>query len=212
MKKFQSHLRKEYKGNLLIPSKMNGNPFLELKKWYSSAEKAKIPEPNAAALATASKNGAPSCRFVLVKGFEPNGLVFFTNYKSRKASELSKNPRAAITCYWQKQSRQVRLEGRIEKIDSKHSDKYFQSRPVGARIAAAASPQSQEIPSLAWLQKRFEAIAKLNHGVVERPAHWGGYRLIPTKIEFWQGQENRLHNRVLYQNISGRWRKKVLAP
>lgn len=215
--RFQNHLRKEYSGARLSLTKMPSNPIKHLLSWYRSAEKAGIVEPNAVALATATKSGIPSCRYVLVKGFEKDGVVFFTNYNSRKGAELQKNPYAAITFYWAKFSRQVRIEGRVEKVSDSHSDKYFASRPRGSQIAASLSPQSREIPNIDWLAERFAEINNNADYDVIRPKHWGGYKLIPSKVEFWQGQENRLHHRVLYVRQSrkqsqGVWKKKVLAP
>ncbi len=215
--RFQNHHRKEYSGEKLSLKKMPSDPMKHLQAWYRAAERANIVEPNAVALATATKSGVPSCRYVLVKGFEPDGVVFFTNYKSRKGDELKKNPKAAITFYWAKFSRQVRIEGRVVKVSELHSDKYFASRPRGSQIAAAVSPQSREIPNVEWLESKFTELNSSSDYDIERPAHWGGYKLVPSRIEFWQGQENRLHHRVIYEkpvsNKSGSaWSKKVLAP
>lgn len=214
--RFQNHHRKEYSGEKLSLKKMPNDPMKHLLAWYHKAERAKIDEPNAVALATATKSGVPSCRYVLVKGFEPDGVVFFTNYKSRKGEELKKNPNAAITFYWAKFSRQVRIEGRIVKVSESHSDKYFASRPRGSQVAASISPQSREIPNIEWLANKFTELNSSSDYDIERPAHWGGYKLIPSRVEFWQGQENRLHHRVVYEKknklTSGGWSKRVLAP
>jgi pyridoxamine 5'-phosphate oxidase len=215
-RQFQNHHRKEYSGEKLSLKKMPSDPMKYLLAWYRAAERAGIAEPNAVALATSTKSGIPSCRYVLVKGFEPDGVVFFTNYKSRKGAELQKNPNAAITFYWAKFSRQVRIEGRVERVSESHSDKYFASRPRGSQIAASVSPQSSEIPNIEWLEEKFTELSSSSDYDIVRPAHWGGYKLIPSRIEFWQGQENRLHHRVVYEKknkiTSGSWSKRVLAP
>jgi pyridoxamine 5'-phosphate oxidase len=191
---------------------MSASPMAELKKWYRLAERAKISEPNAVALATATKKGVPSCRYVLVKDLQDDGVVFFTNYNSRKGRELLENPYAAITFYWGKFSRQVRLEGAIKKVSKELSDSYFMSRPKGAQISAAVSPQSRDIPGTEWLIEQWTAFEAQNGGVIERPGSWGGFILKPTQVEFWQGQKNRMHDRVVYKKRSKGWQISILAP
>lgn len=211
MKKFPLHLRKDYEGRPLQLKQMKPNPIQQYKSWFNTAVKAKVFEPNAAVLATVGKKSRPSARFVLIKGIEDSGFVFFTNYKSRKGSEITSSPFGALAIYWSEFSRQIRIEGRIEKIDAKESDKYFAIRPEGAQVAATISPQSMKIPSREWLVKRFED--ELNKDSPRnRPLHWGGYRLVPIRMEFWQGQSSRLHHRVVYELKKGRWVKYLVAP
>ena len=171
-----------------------------------------MPMVNAMTLATVSAAGRPSARMVLLKGVDHGGFVFFTNYKSRKGRELTANPEAALLFYWTELEREVRIEGRVEKISAQESDEYFGSRPLGSRHAAIASPQSKVVPDRAALEALF-AEAEQRHGdETPRPAHWGGYRLLPAAIEFWQGRANRLHDRVLYTLKSRGWKIERLAP
>jgi pyridoxamine 5'-phosphate oxidase len=164
-------------------------------------------------LATSTEDGRPSARIVLLKGFDASGIVFYTNYESRKGRELEENPRAALVFYWQPMKRQVRIEGKVEKASAEESDAYFQSRPVGARLGAWASRQSETVKSRRALETRFEEFAKRFREEVPRPQHWGGYRLRPTEVEFWQGRANRLHDRIRYRlQKDGSWRMERLAP
>ena len=188
------------------------HPLDLFQTWFAEAETAAVPQPEAMALATATPDGRPSLRFVLYRGRLGEGLRFFTNYQSRKAEELSANPVAAGTFYWQPQARQVRLEGPVEKLDAAQSDAYFAGRPRGSQLAAWASPQSQPFP-YAELERRYAELEREYEGrPVPRPPHWGGFLLIPTRIEFWEGLEFRLHKRVLYTIGPEGWTATELGP
>jgi pyridoxamine 5'-phosphate oxidase len=180
--------------------------------WYAEAEAAQVPQPEAMALATATPDGHPSLRFVLYRGRSGGGIRFFTNYQSRKAAELTANPVAAGTFYWQPLARQVRLEGSIEKLDAHQSDEYFANRPRGSQIGAWASPQSQPF-TYAELETRYAEVEREFAGrAVPRPPHWGGFLLVPSRVEFWEGLEHRLHKRVLYLAGPDGWIRSELAP
>jgi pyridoxamine 5'-phosphate oxidase len=184
-------------------------------RWYHDAIAAKVPEPEAMTLATATPDGAPSARIVLLRGVDERGFAFFTNYQSRKGHELAANPRAALVLHWGACQRQVRIEGNIEKVSLLESDDYFQKRPFGHRLGALLSPQSRVIPSRAVLEERMEQLIKEYEGRdVPRPAHWGGYRVVPHTIEFWQGRPNRVHDRIRYRRGEGAspWVIERLAP
>ena len=173
-----------------------------------------LPEPNAIALATASPDGGPSVRFVLLKAIDERGIQFFTNLESRKARELAANPRAAAALYWQPLQRQVRLAGPVERLAEEESDAYYASRPRGSRLGAWASPQGRPIPDRAWLEARVaEAEARFPGEEVPRPPHWGGYRLVPESVELWQGRPSRLHDREHFTRApDGSWRSERLSP
>jgi pyridoxamine 5'-phosphate oxidase len=190
------------------------DPLAIVAGWYGEAGSAGLPEPNAAALATATPDGRPSVRFVLIKGFEAGGVRFFTNYESRKGRELDENPRAAIAIHWEPLHRQVRLEGPVERLSPEDSDAYYASRARGSRIGAWASPQGREIPSREWLEERVEEVAREHPGEdVPRPPFWGGYVLRPDIVELWQGRESRLHDRRHFLALpDGTWRESRLAP
>ena len=189
------------------------NPMSLFRKWFREAVAAGSPLPEAMALATASKRGAPSVRMVLHRGFSDGGFVFFTNYKSRKAVEILENPRAAFVFHWPEVERQVRAEGRVEKLSRRESDRYFNSRPRESRLSAWASPQSSEIPGRAFLEQEFDRISRKYPGArVPRPPFWGGFRLVPDRIEFWQGLPFRLHDRVCFVKKGSQWRATLLAP
>ena len=190
------------------------NPFDQFRTWLDQALAAQLPQPLGMALATATADGLPSNRMVLLRGFDEKGFVFFTNYESRKAHELDSNPQAALVFYWAELDRQVRIEGHVERISAAESDAYFQSRPRGSRLGAWASPQSQIIASRAVLEHRMEElVAKYGDADIPRPSHWGGYRAIPVVIEFWQGQPNRLHDRLRYRRLDeNSWQLERLAP
>ena len=190
-------------------------PFPQFSRWLAEAEAAAIPDFNAMTLATATLDGRPSARVVLLRGVDERGFSFFTNYRSRKAEELAANPRAALVFFWATPARQVRIEGTVTKVTSEESDAYFVSRPRGHRLNALISPQSQVIPDRSYLDRRMaellERYADLEH--VPRPDHWGGYRVSPESIEFWQGRDNRQHDRIRYVRIGvGAWRIERLAP
>jgi pyridoxamine 5'-phosphate oxidase len=190
------------------------DPLLLFRRWFDDAIASGSRLPDAMTLATATKDGAPSARMVLLKQADENGLVFFTNYNSRKAQELDSNPRAALVLYWVQLDRQIRVEGSVERISSDESDEYFSTRPRESQIGALASPQSEVIASREVLTQRFkdyEEMFRDRH--VPRPAHWGGYRLTPVRIEFWQNREGRLHDRILFERgADAAWSIKRLAP
>jgi pyridoxamine 5'-phosphate oxidase len=207
-----SDLRQEYMRESLDEKDVARDPLEQFARWFDEAVKAQVPMVNAMTLATVSPTGRPSARIVLLKGVEHGGFVFFTNYKSRKGRELTANPEAALLFYWTDLEREVRIEGRVEKISAQESDEYFGNRPLGSRHAAIASPQSKVVPDRAALEALF-AEAEQRHGdKTPRPVHWGGYRLQPAAIEFWQGRPNRLHDRVLYTLKSRGWKIERLAP
>ena len=189
------------------------DPFQQFARWFDEAQAAPVTEPSAMTLATATKDGRPSARVVLLKGFDERGFVFYTNYGSRKGDELRKNPRAALVFYWAEIKRQVRVEGWIEQASAIESDTYFQSRPRESRLAAWASAQSEVIPSREALDRRMDELMLEYQGrEIARPPHWGGYRLRPTSLEFWQSRPNRLHDRVRYRLVNGAWLIERLAP
>lgn len=207
-------LRKEYKLHELWERDVDANPFNQFNKWFDEALAATLIEQNAMALATATKEGQPSVRFVLLKGFDERGFVFYTNYQGRKGQELTQNPRAALAFHWGELERQVRIEGRVEQVSPQESDDYFQSRPWGSRLSAWASQQSQVITNRAVLEQRLQALtSEYANQDIPRPPYWGGYRLIPTSFEFWQGRTNRLHDRLRYrQSSEGSWLIERLSP
>jgi pyridoxamine 5'-phosphate oxidase len=190
------------------------NPLELVRDWYGEAVAAGLPEPSAMALATATPDGAPSVRFLLIKGIDDDGVQFFTNYESRKGRELAENPRAALAMFWQPLQRQVRLEGPVEVLDTAESDAYFQTRARGSRIGAWASLQGRTIPDREWLESRVaEAEARYPDDDVPRPPYWGGYRLVPDAVELWQGRPNRLHERRHFlRGPDGEWREELLSP
>jgi pyridoxamine 5'-phosphate oxidase len=181
--------------------------------WYQAAVDAQLPEPGAMTLATSTPDGMPSARMVLLRGFDARGLVFYTNYLSRKARELDGNPRAALVLFWSSLHRQIRVEGMVEKVSVHESDEYFRGRPYGSQLGAVASPQSEVIAARSVLDARVRELQSLHVDLVPRPPHWGGYRVRPTLFEFWQGRENRLHDRLRYRQISDHtWLLERLAP
>jgi pyridoxamine 5'-phosphate oxidase len=184
------------------------------KKWFDAAVSAKLNEPNAMTLATAARDGRPSARIVLLKGFDDRGFVFYTNYNSRKGRELEQNPRAALVLYWQPLERQIRITGFVTKVSADESDKYFQSRALGSRFSASISKQSSVIASRAVLLKKLKKIeGEYPKGDPPRPIHWGGYRVHPNEIEFWQGGAFRLHDRMRYRKRrDGSWSLDRLSP
>ena len=209
-----ANMRKEYTMGDLLESAMDADPIRQFEAWFRQAEAANLPEPNAMTLATATPDGQPSARVVLLKAFDDRGFTFFTNYESRKGRELSANPRAALLFYWPILQRQVRIEGTVERVSEAESDAYFHSRPLGSRLGACASPQSEVIASRDELEQRVRELSeRYAAGDVPRPPHWGGYRVRPEVIEFWQGRPDRLHDRLRYRrDSSGRWRLERLSP
>jgi pyridoxamine 5'-phosphate oxidase len=207
-------IRKEYSSRSLDEQSVHADPFAQFSQWMAEAIEGGILEPTAMNLATVASNGRPSARIVLLKGIEGGGFVFYTNYTSRKGVELMATPFACLTFQWLEMERQVRIEGQVSKVEGAVSDQYFASRPRGSQIGAYASPQSQPVPSRAFLENRFEAMQQQfgNEEPIERPAHWGGYRLVPDTIEFWQGRPSRLHDRVRYTLQHGLWTIDRLAP
>lgn len=193
---------------------VDADPIRQFSQWFDEARSSQMPLPNAMTVATADKHGRPSARVLLLKEFDSRGFVFYTNYNSRKAQELENNATAAMVFYWPDLVRQVRIEGRVEKISADESDRYFQARSRESQLGAWASDQSEVIASREELDKRYEALTKQYAGKpIPRPPHWGGYRLKPTRIEFWQGRVARLHDRVVYQRKSGeQWEIKRIAP
>lgn len=207
-------LRREYVGQPLSEAEVDHDPVLQFESWFEDALRAKIPDPHAMVLATVSASGTPSARVVLLRDFGKNGLVFFTNYRSRKGIEIMSNPAVAAVFFWVELDRQVRVEGRVKKVSVEESDKYFHSRPRESQLAAWASNQSEAIDSRAELEKLFKDFKLEFRGrSVPRPDYWGGFRIVPTSYEFWQGRANRLHDRVRYHfDRSGSWVIQRLAP
>lgn len=206
--------RKEYTLKGLSETDVHRNPFEQFKIWFDQAVAAELPEPNAMTIATATPDGKPSARMVLLKGYDQRGFVFYTNYESNKAQQLIENPWAAITFWWAELERQVRIEGRVEKLTAAESDDYFNSRPKGSQLGAWVSDQSQVIPSREVLEQRLQQLKQdYENKEVPRPTHWGGFRVIPSEIEFWQGRPSRLHDRLLYnRGKDGDWVIQRLSP
>ncbi len=214
MKKDLSALREEYQFSDLDESQVPSSPIALFNKWLDEAIRSQVPEPNAMTLATVTPNNKPAARVLLLKEVDSDGcFLFYTNYNSHKGVELNNNPNAALVFLWLEMQRQVRVGGRTEKVSTATSDAYFAIRPKKSQISAVVSPQSQELSSRTKLEKAFSAMANQAAGkTVERPAHWGGYRLLPETIEFWQGRENRLHDRLLYTHQNDQWEITRLAP
>ena len=205
-------LRKSYERDELDERASAPDPLQQFEHWFRQALDAELPEPNAMTVATVGSDGRPSTRVVLIKGYDERGIVWYTNYESRKGRELAGNPFAALQFHWVELERVVRIEGRVEKVSAEESDAYFQSRPLDSRIGAWASPQSQVIESRAVLvanAARYGAQFLLQP---PRPPHWGGYRLVPDRWEFWQGRKSRLHDRLRYRLEAGQWVRERLAP
>ncbi|MEO8145447.1 MAG: pyridoxamine 5'-phosphate oxidase [Betaproteobacteria bacterium] len=205
-------LRQEYMRAGLAEANAHPDPLLQFERWFKDALAADLPLANAMTLATVSAEGAPDARVVLLKGVDDGAFVFYTNYESRKGRQLAAKPLACLVFLWTQLERQVRIEGRVEKVAAVESDKYFLSRPVGARLSARASAQSSVVAGRAILEAAARA-EKEEHGEnPPRPAHWGGYRVVPERIEFWQGRADRLHDRLRYSRAMGAWTIERLAP
>ena len=205
-------IRREYSQAVLDESHVDPDPIVQFQRWLDQAFDAQEAEPTAATLATASRDGAPSARIVLIKGVDARGFAFFTDYRSRKGRELAENPRAALCFLWSNVDRQVRVEGRVEQVSSAESAAYYRTRPLGSRLGAWASTQSSEIADRSDLEAR---VAELRREMGEDPPlppHWGGYVLAPTALEFWQGRESRLHDRLQYVRDGAAWRIRRLSP
>jgi pyridoxamine 5'-phosphate oxidase len=207
-------IRKDYSQRQLSETGMAVEPIGQFGKWWDEALASQIDEVNAMTLATASIDGMPSARIVLLKGFDKKGFTFFTNYGSFKAQQLSENPKACLVFFWKELERQVRITGIIGKVSDPESDDYFNSRPEGSRVGAWASPQSRVIESREWLDDNYAALAnKMKGQKIERPQHWGGYIVKPVIVEFWQGRPSRLHDRIQYTlEENGNWKIERLAP
>lgn len=209
--KILNNLRKNYEKGELLESQINPNPYKQFELWFEEVLKSNIYEPNAMILATSLEN-KPSARVVLLKGFDSSGFKFYTNYNSRKGKELSINPNAALLFYWMELERQVRIEGRVEKLSREESFEYFNSRPIESRYGALASNQSDIIPNREYLEKKFSELKKKYGDNPPMPENWGGYKLIPELFEFWQGRPNRLHDRIVYQKSENSWKIFRLSP
>jgi pyridoxamine 5'-phosphate oxidase len=201
------------RAGVLREADVDRDPLQQFRRWYAEAGAAAIRAPHAMALATASATGRPSVRMVLLKGVDESGFVFFTGYVSRKGAELEENPRAALLFYWDPLGRQVRVEGRVERVGAEESDAYFATRPRAAQLAATASRQSAVLAAREELDARFAELHRIHAGMeVRRPEHWGGYRLLPETYEFWQHRADRLHDRLRYRRAENGWHVERLAP
>ncbi len=208
-----SDLRQDYRYQALLESEVDANPFCQFQAWFDQAVAAELPEPNAMTLATVTTDGRPAARMVLLKGCGPEGFVFYTNYQSRKGQELAQTPWAALVFWWAELERQVRIEGAVSKISDAETDAYFQSRPRGSQIGAWASEQSVVVEDRTVLDQRLHELEQqYQEKPIPRPPHWGGYRLTPNLIEFWQGRQSRLHDRLCYRLIEEQWQIVRLSP
>jgi len=214
LRKDAAELRRDYMQRALDESGVDPDPITQFEWWYREALTTGMLEPNAMTLATATADGKPSARIVLLKDFDERGFTFFTNYESRKGAELEQNPRAALVFWWDVMERQVRIEGRVSRVEPELSDEYFGSRPLGSRLGAWASRQSSILSSRSELEQRLAVMeAKYVGGEVPRPPHWGGYRVSPDAFEFWQGRPSRLHDRIVYvRQEDGSWKIQRLSP
>lgn len=208
-----SSIRKDYQLQSLELTDVAATPVLQFDKWWNEAVSSSIEEVNAMTLATVNPDGKPAARIVLLKGFDENGFIFFTNYLSEKGKSISAHPYASLVFFWKELERQVRIEGSCIQVSESESDEYFLSRPIGSRLGAWASPQSTVISSRTVLDQNLDRVtAQYADGIVPRPDHWGGYRVIPEMVEFWQGRPSRLHDRIRYRKDESQWLIERLAP
>ncbi|MCK6649855.1 MAG: pyridoxamine 5'-phosphate oxidase [Bacteroidia bacterium] len=206
-------LRHDFSKQTLDESQVDKSPFLQFEKWFKEAVDAHVNEPNAMTVATASKSGKPAARILLLRNFNENGFVFYTNYSSRKGEEIDENPNCALLFFWTELERQVRIEGKLIKQSSAESDLYFNTRPRTSKLGAWTSPQSKVVKNRKELDELYEQMSqRFPSEDVPRPAHWGGYVLQPDSIEFWQGRPSRMHDRILYTLVNGNWKIERLAP
>lgn len=208
-----AHLRKNYQLMGLDENSIRTDPMEQFSLWFNAALESEITEPNAMILSTVSPEGSPSSRTVLLKGLETDGFIFFTNYESEKGRHIGNNDNVAILFLWLDLERQVRITGKASKIDSLASESYFKSRPVDSQIGAWASSQSEVVPGREYLEKKFESMKRrFSDGEIPLPPFWGGYKVVPSKMEFWQGRPNRLHDRILYTRSGNGWKIERLSP
>jgi pyridoxamine 5'-phosphate oxidase len=214
MKKAIANIRKDYILKALLETGVASDPFTQFSRWWDEAIASEITEVNAMTLATSTKDGIPSARIVLLKGFSEDGFVFFTNYSSHKGKELEENSKAALVFFWKELERQIRIEGDVEKVTEEESDAYYNSRPEGSRIGAWASPQSKPIDNRDVIEKSFKVYTEqFKDKLIERPSYWGGYIVKPVKVEFWQGRSSRMHDRIQYSlTEENNWKIERLAP
>ncbi len=208
-----SDLRRDYRQQALLETEVNANPILQFQSWFEQAVQAELPEPNAMTLGTVSADHQPSARMVLLKGFDQQGFVFYTNYLSRKGQDLAQRPWAALVFWWAELERQVRIEGKVMKVSDSETEAYFESRPRSSQLGAWASDQSQVISDRNILDQRLQELEqKYQNQPIPRPPHWGGYRVTPHLIEFWQGRTSRLHDRLCYRYTDETWTLERLSP
>jgi len=207
-----AQLRVDYKRAALSEHDAAPDPFDQFARWFDEAVVAALPEPNAMTLATVDPAGGPAARIVLLKGIDPRGLVFHTNYESRKGREIIAEPRVALLFFWVELQRQVRVEGVAERVSAEESEAYFAARPRGSQLSAWASPQSAPVRDRAWLEAQVTSVEARFTSTVPRPPHWGGIRVVPSRFEFWQGRESRLHDRLVWSKEGDRWKIGRLAP
>ena len=206
-------LRRDYALATLDERDVDADPIRQFERWFADAAAARVPEPNAMTLSTATRDGVPSARIVLLKGVDANGFAFYTDYRSRKGAELAENPLAALTFLWKEIERQVRITGSVSRVSTQESDAYFRTRPLGSRVGAWASHQSAVLASREELEARVQdVIGRFPEGGVPLPPHWGGFRVAPDEIEFWQGRPDRLHDRLLYRRGERGWEISRLSP